>query len=114
LDLPSTGIPDSLYYPCDPAEAENLLDLGISPGDRAHVHLSATIRSAAEAGRFHHSDPTIIEVDTARMTASGETVWHAGVTVYLTDKVASDFLTIVEPDNPELSLLRDSWTEEEE
>ncbi len=114
LDLPSTGIPDSLYYPCDPAEAENLLDLGISPGDRAHVHLSATIRSAAEAGRFHHTDPTIIEVDTARMTASGETVWHAGVTVYLTDKVASDFLTIVEPDNPELSLLRDSWTEEEE
>ena len=114
LDLPSTGIPDSLYYPCDPAEAENLLDLGISPGDRAHVHLSATIRSAAEAGRFHHTDPTIIEVDTARMTASGETVWHAGVTVYLTDKVACDFLTIVEPDNPELSLLRDSWTEEEE
>ena len=76
-------------------------------------HLSATIRSAAEAGRFHHSDPTIIEVDTARMSASGETIWHAGVTVYLTDSVASEFLSVVGPEDPELSLLRESWFEEE-
>ena len=113
LDLPSTEIPDSLYYPCDPNVAENLLEVGISPGDRSHVHLSASIRSAAEAGRFHHSDPTIIEVDTARMSASGETIWHAGVTVYLTDSVAGEFLSVVDPKDPELSLLRESWLEEE-
>lgn len=113
LDLPSANIPDSLFYPCDPNESENLLEIGISPGDRSHVHLSATIRSAAEAGRFHHSDPTIIEVDTARMTASGETIWHAGVTVFLTDSVAGEFLSIVDSEDPELSLLRESWSEEE-
>ena len=113
LDLPSSNIPDSLYYPCDPGVAENLMEIGISPGDRSHVHLSATIRSAAEAGRFHHSDPCIIEVDTARMTASGETIWHAGVTVFLTDAVAGEFLSLVDRDDPELSLLRESWLEEE-
>ena len=113
LDLPSTEIPDSLYYPCDPNVSDNLLEVGISPGDRSHVHLSASIRSAAEAGRFHHSDPTIIEVDTARMSASGETIWHAGVTVYLTDSVAGEFLSVVGPEDPELSLLRESWFEEE-
>ena len=113
LDLPSSNIPDSLYYPCDPAEVENILEIGISPGDRSHVHLSATIRSAAEAGRFHHSDPAIIEVDTARMYASGETIWHAGVTVYLTDNVAGEFLSQVDREDPELSLLRESWSEEE-
>ena len=34
LDLPSSDIPDSLYYPCDPGEAGNLVEVGISPGDR--------------------------------------------------------------------------------
>ena len=113
LDLPSTDIPDSLYYPSDPGEAENLVEIGISPGDRAHVHLSASIRHAAEAGRFHHKDPAIIEVDTARMVASGETIWHAGVTVYLAEGVSGDYLSIVDPNDPELALLRETWLEEE-
>ena len=113
LDLPSTDIPDSLYYPSDPSEAENLIQVGISPGDRSHVHLSASLRYAAEAGRVHHKNPSIIEVDTARMVASGETIWHAGVTVYLADGVSGEYLTIVGDDDPELSLLREIWQEEE-
>tara|TARA_B100000700_G_scaffold174398_1_gene192572 strand:+ start:408 stop:1103 length:696 start_codon:yes stop_codon:yes gene_type:complete len=113
LDLPSNDIPDSLYYPSDPAEAENLVEVGISPGGRSHVHLSASIRYAAEAGRVHHNDPAIIEVDTARMVASGETIWHAGVTVFLAENVAGEYLSIVDKDDPELSLLRDMWAEEE-
>tara|TARA_B100000959_G_C14978895_1_gene622631 strand:+ start:263 stop:949 length:687 start_codon:yes stop_codon:yes gene_type:complete len=113
LDLPTSGIPDSLFYPCDSSEAENLLEVGLNPEGRAHVHLSASIRTAAEAGRVHRSDPTIIEVDTARMVASGETIWHAGVTVYLTENVAGEFLSIVDPEDPELSLLRGTWLEEE-
>ena len=47
------------------------------------------------------------------MVASGETIWHAGVTVFLTDSVAGEFLSIVEEDDPELSLLRETWSEEE-
>ena len=113
LDLPSSDIPDSLYYPCEPGEARNLVEVGISPGDRAHVHLSASIRHAAEAGRVHYDDPSIIEVDTARMVASGETIWHAGVTVYLSESVAGEYLSIVGRDDPELSLLRETWFEEE-
>ena len=113
LDLPSGDIPDSLYYPCAPEEAGNLVEIGISPGDRAHVHLSASIRNAAEAGRVHHDDPSIIEVDTARRVASGETIWHAGVTVYLSESVAGEYLSVVGQDDPELSLLRETWFEEE-
>ena len=113
LDLPTSDIPDSLYYPCDPEEAENLLEVGIKPAGRAHVHLSANMRTAAEAGRVHRADPAIIEIDTARMVASGETIWHAGVTVYLTENVSGDYLSIVDPADPELSLLRETWLEEE-
>ncbi len=113
LDLPTSDIPDSLYYPCDPEEAGNLLEIGIKPVGRAHVHLSANMRTAAEAGRVHRADPAIIEIDTARMVATGETIWHAGVTVYLTENVSGDYLSIVDPADPELSLLRETWLEEE-
>ena len=113
LDLPTDNIPTSLFYPCSPEEAENLLEVGISPSGRSHVHLSATVRSAAEAGKVHHSRPTILEVDTASMVASGETVWHAGVTVYLADSVAGEYLTVLPDDDPEFVLARAKWDEEE-
>ena len=114
LDLPTSDIPDALFFPCDPEEAENLVQVGLNPGDRSHVHLSSSIRAAGEAGRVHRDDPAILEVDTARMVANGETVWHAGITVYLAENVSGEYLSIIDPDDPELSLLRGSWLEEEE
>ena len=113
LDLPTDNIPTSLFYPCSPDEAENLLEVGISPSGRSHVHLSATVRSAAEAGKVHHSRPAILEVDTASMVASGDTVWHAGVTVYLADSVAGEYLSVLPDDDPEFQLARAKWDEEE-
>jgi len=113
LDLPTDNIPDALYFPCDPEQAENLLEVGISPSGRAHVHLSATIRNAAEAGHVHFKLPTILEVDTAQMYAAGETIWHAGVTVYLTENVPPQYLTVVDNDDPEYVLARARWQEEE-
>lgn len=113
LDLPTDNIPDALYFPCDPEQAENLLEVGISPSGRAHVHLSATIRNAAEAGHVHYKLPTILEVDTAQMHAAGETIWHAGVTVYLTENVPAQYLTVVDNEDPEYVLARARWVEEE-
>jgi putative RNA 2'-phosphotransferase len=114
LDLPTDNIPDALYFPCDPEQTENLLDVGISPGGRAHVHLSASIRTAAEAGHVHFSLPTILEVDTAQMNAAGETIWHAGITVYLTENVPAQYISVIDNDNPEYVLARARWVEEEE
>ena len=114
LDLPTDNIPDSLFYPCNPAEAENIMEVGISPSGRAHVHLSASIRSAAEAGQVHFPLPTILEVDTAQMNAAGETIWHAGVTVYLVDSVPPQYITAIDNDNSEYVLARARWEDEEE
>jgi len=112
LDLPTENIPPLLYYPCSPDEAENLIEVGISPSGRSHVHLSATIRAAAEAGHVHHASPTLLEVDTARMVASGDTIWHAGVTVYLADSVSGEYLSVLADDDPEFEAARARWEEE--
>jgi hypothetical protein len=46
------------------------------------------------------------------MVASGETIWHAGVTVYLTDAVSGDFLSILPDDDSEFEAARARWEEE--
>ena len=114
IDLPTDNIPDALYYPCDPVETENLLEVGISPSGRSHVHLSASIKTAAEAGHVHFALPTILEIDTAQMIAAGETIWHAGITVYLTDNTPAKYLSVIDNDDAEYVLARARWTDEEE
>ncbi|HIC75848.1 MAG: RNA 2'-phosphotransferase [Methanobacteriota archaeon] len=114
IDLPTENIPDALYYPCDPVETENLLEVGISPSGRSHVHLSASIKTAAEAGHVHFALPTILEVDTAQMIAAGETIWHAGITVYLTDNTPAKYLSVIDNDDADYVLARARWTDEEE
>lgn len=114
LDLPTDNIPPSLFYPCNPDEAENLLEVGITPSGRAHVHLSSSIRSAAEAGKVHYKLPTILEIDTARMEAEGDTIWHAGVTVYLVESVDPEYIAQISNDHPEYEVARARWVDEEE
>ncbi len=89
------------------------MEVGISPSGRAHVHLSASIKNAAEAGHVHYPLPTILEVDTAQMNAAGETIWHAGVTVYLVESVPSQYISIIDNDDPEYVVARARWEEEE-
>ena len=47
------------------------------------------------------------------MVASGHTVWHAGVTVYLAESVDPEFLSVADPDDPEIQILTARWDEEE-
>ena len=47
------------------------------------------------------------------MYAAGETIWHAGITVYLAENVPSQYLSVVDNDDPEYVLARARWEEEE-
>ena len=114
LDLPTDNIPELLYYPCGPDELDVLLEAGISPGSRKWVHLSKTVTAACNAGHVHHSRPKIIEVDTIQMQANGDIVYHAGTTVYLTGGVDGAYCAAVDDDDPELTIMEQQWSDEEE
>ena len=47
------------------------------------------------------------------MYALQETIWHAGVTVYLSENVPAQYLTVVDNEDPEYVLARARWVEEE-
>ena len=51
LRLPTENIPDSLYYPTTPEEADILLETGLKPSDRKMVHLSKTYDDALVRGQ---------------------------------------------------------------
>jgi putative RNA 2'-phosphotransferase len=113
LDLPTDDTPNLLYYPCAPADEAHLLEHGIKPGDRKHVHLSKTVTQAASAGHVHHHRPVIIEIDCIQMEANGDTIYHAGTVVYLTEEVEARYCAPLEGDHPELEACVAEWDEEE-
>ena len=113
MDLPTDDIPEGLYWPCEEEQVETILELGITAGDRKHVHLSKTIHKAMEAGRVRIHRPAILEVDTTRAIADGHIIYRAGKTVFLIDEVPGDYLYRVEPDDPIITEVVAQWEIEE-
>ena len=112
LDLPTDDIPEALYWPCEPDMTSTHLELGLSAGDRNHVHLSKTIAKAMEAGHVRIDRPAIIEIDTSRAIADGHTIWRAGTTVFLCEEMPPDYLYLVEEDDPAIQDVIAQWEEE--
>jgi len=96
LDLrhPTDDIPDELFYPATPEEAEIILEMGIIPSDRRMVHLSKTYEDAHSAGSVRVDEPVILAVDTAAAIADGVAIGRAARTVYLCKEVPPQYLSV--------------------
>ena len=92
LRLPTDNIPECLYYPTTPEEADIILETRLKPSDRKLVHLSKTYADALNAGRVRTESPVILEIDTVALIDSGEEVQRAARTVYLVRSVPAEFL----------------------
>ena len=109
LDLPTDDIPEALYWPCEPDQVPTIMELGITAGDRKHVHLSKSISNAMEAGHVRISRPAILEVDTVRAIADGHVIYRAGKTVYLVDEMPGEYLYQIEEDDPMVIEIIAQW-----
>lgn len=92
LNLPTDNIPDILYYPTTPEEADILLETGLKPSDRKQVHLSKTYEDARKAGLVRTENPIILEIDAQRAIRDGLVIGRAGRTVFLTQEVPAEYL----------------------
>ncbi len=111
LELPTGDVPDYLYFPTSEEEAELLLERGIKPTDRAMVHLSKTYQNAYEAGSVKIENPIIIRVAAKEASEKGVVIYHAASTVYTTDFVPPEFLSVVKEGDPELEEMKDNAEE---
>ena len=105
IRLDCEDIPDELFYPATPEEAEIILESGIFPSDRAMVHLSRGYRDAVRAGSVRTEDPVILVIDTGVCMELGSDIGRAAKTVYLCRSVPADAIYIADPED---------WDSEEE
>jgi putative RNA 2'-phosphotransferase len=97
LRLPTDNIPDKLYYPTTPEEADIILETGLKPSDRKKVHLSKTYQDALNAGRVRTEAPIILEINAKAAIIDGIVIQQAGKTVYLAPEIPSSYLARAEP-----------------
>ncbi|MDH4122956.1 MAG: RNA 2'-phosphotransferase [Thermoplasmata archaeon] len=106
LDLPTSGIPDALYYPTTQEEVDIVLETGLKPSDRKKVHLSKTYQDATNAGKVRTPTPVILEIDTKKAQASGITIQKAGKTVYIVESIPAEFIS--KAPEPEIQTVEES------
>lgn len=94
LDLPAAVPPAVLFHGTARTNVDAILAEGLKPGQRRHVHLSPDVETARRVG-MRHGAPVIFEVATARMHADGVVFWQAENGVWLTERVAPAYLTLL-------------------
>ncbi len=98
MSLPTDDIPSKLYFPSTEDELESLLAGGLTPRDRAMVHLSRSYQNAWEAGshRGEEKDPVILVIDAEAAQDNGIIIQRAGNTVFTVEEIPSDFLSVAD------------------
>ena len=97
-DLPEAQV-DQLYFPVSEEEMDLVLEAGLRPSDRNKIHLSATPEKAYSAGRVHIADPLLLEIDVKKASDSGNFIFRAGKSVYITDAVEPEHLSKFEDED---------------
>ncbi len=93
LGLDPVEPPPVLYHGTATRFLDSILEHGLRPGERRHVHLSAEQATAVQVGS-RHGKPVVLTVDAAALHAEGQ-VFHRSVNgVWLTDAVAPDHLSV--------------------
>ena len=93
LELEAVEPPEVLLHGTATRFVESILEKGLIPGSRQHVHLSADEVTAHKVGS-RHGKPVIFEVDCVAMRAAGAEFFRSANGVWLTASVAPEFLRL--------------------
>jgi len=93
LNLVPRAPPDQLFHGTASRSMAAILEHGLKPMRRQHVHLSWEIAVARNVGS-RHGRPEVLVVDAARMAADGFRFFLSDNKVWLTDSVPSRYLRV--------------------
>jgi putative RNA 2'-phosphotransferase len=110
-DLPPADI-DDFYYPVTEEEIDIILEGGLNPIDRKHVHLSGSIEKAVEAGKVRTEEPLLLHIDGKKAKADGIQIYRAGKDVYITDRIDAQYISKADVPASEKSSIKSTETEE--
>jgi putative RNA 2'-phosphotransferase len=93
LGLTPVAPPPVLYHGTTGGFVASILDGGLKPMDRHHVHLSPDRETATKVGS-RRGRPVVLVVDAERMTGEGYTFYKSENGVWLTEHVPSWAITL--------------------
>ncbi|MBU0496740.1 MAG: RNA 2'-phosphotransferase [Candidatus Thermoplasmatota archaeon] len=105
-DLPDAEL-DEYFYPVTEEELDVILEHGLNPIDRKHVHLSGTIEKAIEAGRVRTEEPWILRIDGKKAAKDGIQIYRAGFDVYITERIEPEYLSKVDEKDVKKAMEKD-------
>jgi len=92
LELEALTPPDLLYHGTATRNLEAILDQGLQPQARQHVHLSPDEETATKVG-MRHGKPVVLHVDAKAMAEAGHAFYRSANGVWLTAAVPPEFLS---------------------
>ena len=95
LGLVPVAPPPVLWHGTSRTALARILEEGLRPMGRRHVHLSADQEAAVEVGR-RHGPPVVLVVDSAAMHRTGHRFFRSVNGVWLTDQVPSRYLSLTD------------------
>lgn len=93
LDISPSTPPQILYHGTARRFLDSILEVGLMPQGRQHVHLSIDAKAAMKVGR-RHGDPIVLRVAANRLVSSGHVFYLSENGVWLTSHVPAVYLTI--------------------
>jgi len=91
LDWPETRPPDLLFHGTVERNLASILDAGLKPMGRHHVHLSQDAETADLVGRRRGS-PLVLRIAAGQMASDGHVFRLSGNGVWLTDHVPPAYI----------------------
>lgn len=95
LGLQPVEPPEILFHGTAKRFVAAILDEGLKPGKRQHVHLSGDEETAIKVGQ-RHGKPVILTIPALAMHRAGHVFFLSDNGVWLTDKVPADQLALLE------------------
>lgn len=92
LDLPAVAPPLLLYHGTAGGFVATILEEGLKPMDRHHVHLSPDRETAVKVGS-RRGKPVVLVIDAEQMAGAGHTFYKSENGVWLTEHVPAWAIT---------------------
>lgn len=98
LEANDSPVPNTLFHGTAIENVIDIMDEGLQPMSRQHVHLTDTPAEAINVGERHADDPVLLEIDAAAMLDADHEITKRGKEVYTTDAVPPSYISISQQD----------------
>jgi putative RNA 2'-phosphotransferase len=86
--------PNVLFHGTSPANIVNIMQKGLLPMSRSHVHLSTEISTALSVGKRKDKDPVVFQIDAKKAFLEGVNFYRGNDSVWLANEIPPQFILL--------------------